>query len=207
MATLPELGLNRYLYKDNGDLPSAENATAQNTGGSNGAAGASGASSEPATSVAPGSIIQGSLLQSSPGDQRVQINPNNDSFEAFRDGQVVVRIDRDGIHADQIDILGVLQPQTFIGNVAANGVAILLPTGWTSQQDPIPFVTYTVTHNLGDGDNGNAVIVITPLDGGVGNAFGMIVSQGINSFSLAFVDDGGFVTYPGFSFALYRLVP
>lgn len=176
---LLQLGLNRYLYRDNTELDttnalaSAYKDIGSEQGGATGGSGATatgGGSSQPANSVAAGSVIQSSLLQSSPGDNRVEINPS-DNFFAYRDGGIVVRINRNGIFSDEIiarnlevidDFIyrGIKMPRVFAGVVASDGTGVILPTGWTSVQNGTG--DYTITHNLG---SGSYVVVASPITG------------------------------------------
>jgi hypothetical protein len=213
MASLGDLGLNRYLYKDTSGTDSSEQASSTN--GSDGSNGSSGGGGGPATSIAAGSIIQSCLIQSSPGDDRVEIDPKDDSFKAYRNGEVVVQIDRDGIFAEVVDVdvenldvqnffmRGEPQPQLFYGNVASNGVGFLLPGGWTSGTTGTG--QYTITHGLGNGDNGSCAIQLTPITGAT--VFLSIVAQNANDFTLEARNAAGTLTNAGFTFAFFRTLP
>lgn len=157
---LSDLGLNRYLYRDNDNLDttsplaSTMGDTSSSTGGNS--------SSSTSNGIQPGSNpVQGTLLQSSGSDDRVEINPN-DHFYAYNDGGVVVDISKDGIDADYIvarDIVvdnlnvndlftyfGAKQPVLYNGEVLSNGTFVTSPPGWTIVKNSTGI--YTITHSL-----------------------------------------------------------
>ncbi len=170
---LSDLGLNRYLYRDNGDINTTDpvasafgdisNQTGSSTGGSS-----SSSNTGAANGLQPGSNpVVGVLLQSSAGDDRVEINPN-DHFYAYSDGEVVVDISKDGIVADYIEAktsvivnesvdnltvndlityLGAKQPVLYNGEVlGTTGTFVTSPPGWTIVKNSTGI--YTITHNL-----------------------------------------------------------
>lgn len=163
---LSQLGLDRFLYKNNGTIPNVQNdvgAISDSGQGSNaGASEATSSGSQPGNGVQPGSPpIQSTLLQSSGGPDRVEINPDDD-FYAYNNNVVVVQINKNGITATEIDIItenvqelnvtdkftydGVLQPVMFTGIVDSTGAAVSLPPGWSSVRNSAG--SYTITHNL-----------------------------------------------------------
>lgn len=88
---LDELRLNRFLYRDSenqgdGSLAYAAAANASDFSGS----GSGGGIPE------PGSIITSVILQSSPSDNRIEINPD-DTLRAYNEGEVILTIDKDGL--------------------------------------------------------------------------------------------------------------
>lgn len=213
---LSDLNLNRYLYRDYNESPDSLNSG--NTYITNSPTAA------PANSVAPGSVIQSVLLQSSPGDDRVEINPD-DHFYAYNAGNVVVSIGKDGIFADQSTIVnedvetinvsselnvdgdfvyhGTLQPVIFTGKIDSTGTPIFLPVGWTATKFGVG--TYIITHNL------NSVlpyvVVAAPIDGhfryqqSASNTNNFIIDWQETSYGSVTVGvsggGGGSVTVPG----------
>lgn len=140
---LSDLGLNRFLYKDTADTTNEDDVgdVADSANNSSGTGASSG--------ILPGSPpIVSVLLQSSPGPNRVEINPN-DNFYAYNKNQIVVDINKDGINIKSpahLTINGVPQPTVFAGIIEADGTAIILPAGWTSVRNSVG--NYTITHNL-----------------------------------------------------------
>jgi hypothetical protein len=106
MASLSDLGLNRYLQKDDSGLDTNNVESSISTDIANsqgGATGLAGAGSGQSNGIEPGSNpVQGTLLQSSGSNDRVEINPD-DSFYAYNNGNVVVTIDRTGIDTTNIN--------------------------------------------------------------------------------------------------------
>ena len=168
---LSDLGLNRYLYRDNGDLNNTNPVASAfgditNQGGSS-TGGSNTTNTGAANGLQPGSNpVVGVLLQSSAGDDRVEINPN-DHFYAYNNGDVVVDISKDGIVADNIVVqnetvvnsstdfldvndlftyLGAKQPVLYNGEVLSSGSFVTSPPGWTIVRNSTGI--YTITHNL-----------------------------------------------------------
>jgi len=90
---LSDLNLNRFLYRDSSQQ-SDSSLTSSNAGITDFSGGA-GNGGVPE----PGSIITSVILQSSPSDDRIEINPD-DTFKAYNGGEVVVLIDKNGITVD-----------------------------------------------------------------------------------------------------------
>lgn len=160
---LSDLGLNRYLYRGEDNLDKS-NAVASAYGDISDQGGASSGNGNGASNgLQPGSNpVQGTLLQTSGSDDRVELNPN-DHLYAYRDGDVVVTIGRDGIVAknsvienESVDTLnindimnyhGVPQPVLYNGEVEGGaGVFVTAPPGWTIVKNSTGI--YTITHNL-----------------------------------------------------------
>jgi len=146
---LTDLGLNRYLYKDNAttnvdsSLLALNNVNDPYSSVAGGGAGSTEAD-KPAKFIASGTIIQ-----TSPSQNRIEMNPD-DTFKVYRNGEVVFEIDQgnfstiipffgDIITADTIDTNhfsrnGIEQPTQVVGNVSALGVLSDLSagaTGWS----------------------------------------------------------------------------
>lgn len=103
---LTDLNLNRHLYRDVQSGSPDSSLTSVN----NVAPASSGGSSVPS----PGSIITSVILQSSPSDDRIEINPD-DTLKAYNNGNVVVEINKDGIFADYAEFdTVVIQNETVI---------------------------------------------------------------------------------------------
>ena len=85
---LNDLNLNRFLYRENTPETSSNIANASNNKdfSSNGNGGV----------PEPGSIITSVILQSSPSDNRIEINPD-DTLKAYNNGEVILVIDKNGI--------------------------------------------------------------------------------------------------------------
>lgn len=165
---LDDLGLNRYLYRNNSGM-SASDATSSaygDIGDSQGGSGVGGNTTNnngASNGLQPGSNpVQGVLLQSSGSNDRVEINPD-DHFYAYRDGDRVVSIGRDGIFAlnsvigtESVDDLtvnhlttynGAPQPVLYNGEVEGGaGVFVTAPPGWVLVKNSTGI--YTITHNL-----------------------------------------------------------
>lgn len=232
MPSLSELGLNRYLYRDNTELDTSNalsSAFKDISGEQGGAYGTSGnqasSTTNQASAIAPGSVIQSSTIQSSPGDNRVEINPN-DTFRAFRNGAVVVLIDQNGIVAEDIevenltvenadvDVLnvneivydGVPLPVTFTGIVSSLGVGVILPSGWTSVQNGVG--DYTITHNL---NSASYTALVTPI---TGHFRGQVLNQTVNTFDVTWQESdyaaglytGEIPVDVGFAFAVFEIL-
>jgi len=93
---LQDLNLNRYLYKETSSETSSNIADSSNnysdfSGGNGGV-------------PEPGSIITSVILQSSPSDNRIEINPD-DTLKAYNGGEVVLIIDKDGIIVNNATIV------------------------------------------------------------------------------------------------------
>lgn len=185
---LTELGLNRFLYKDISNQGADNSLFSSNVSQSSGNTG-SGSSNAPATSIAPGTIIQ-----TSPSQNRVEMNPD-DTLRAYNNGQVVVQIDRNGIST-----FGQPQPGIYTGNVSAAGTISNGPPGWTCAFIA-PSGTYTITHNLGLAspyfrvfvEPRNSSFMITSVTQVNGNSFDVICR-----------DDAGGVTGGDFTFQALR---
>ena len=176
MAELSDLGLNRFIYRDNSNINSTsaissafENtATSQGTSsGGNGGGSSQGNDQLPAKDVVPGSIIVASLIQSSPRPERVQITPDTDSLSAYStSGNEVLRIDRNGIVSLDADFQREITYKTYVlpvtmrGGINFNGTYFIIPGGWSSTQTGTGI--YEITHNLGTAD---LVITVTPFNG------------------------------------------
>ncbi len=198
MPSLNDLSLNRFIKRDNRnidptDAGSSMFADINNNQGNASTVGNAGGNSSSSTSgqtnsVVPGSIIQSVTLQSSGSDDRIEINPD-DQLLAYNDGDVVVRINKDGIDAtnivvenldvtDEFTYAGAKQPQVFGGSIdGATGAALFLPTGWTSVRNSVG--NYTITHNLASPVW--YTVVATPI---TGHFRTRIVSFGVNSFTV-----------------------
>lgn len=168
MASLSDIGLNRFLYKDN----SGNGANPFGFLGGNNSNGSSFYGNPPATNVAPGTVIASCLIQTSPGNDRVELNQadpvfNGESLTAYRNGVAVVVINRFGIYTLQpINVNGPFiyggyaQP-TMIGGGFVNAVGTpggVFPTGWTVIN--LSPGRYQVTHNIG---NTNYCVLATVL--------------------------------------------
>jgi len=138
MSTLEENNFDRYIYRNN------QNSMSSYLGGDNSQSSGSGGSGSGASNgLQPGSNpVQGTLIQSSGSDNRVEINPD-DHFYAYRDGNVVVSISRDGITGetgvfDELSVNnnfvynGIDQPVVFTGIINSDGTSTDLPSGWSS---------------------------------------------------------------------------
>jgi len=183
---LNELQLNRYLYKDydttnrdtQGQIVTQSNGST--AGGSTSGTGTP--STAPATSVAPGSVIISCLLQSSGSNQRIEINPD-DNFYAYRNGTVVVVINRDGVEADNLAAdtafiyQGIPQPVVFDGEI--NGITnawITQPAGWSAVKNGVG--DYTITHSL---NNPKTFVFFAPRNGHFRCKLNTV---GVNSFNV-----------------------
>jgi hypothetical protein len=164
MPNLSDLGYNRFIQRDNRNLDNTDTGSSMfadinNTqGNQNTVGGVPPSQGAPAANgIQPGSQpIQSTIIQSSPSDNRIEINPN-DTFKAYNAGQVVVLIDKNGITAastgtDTLNVSntfnyqGEPQPVHYIGTVDITGAGTDLPTGWTSTL--FGTGTYIITHNL-----------------------------------------------------------
>ncbi len=208
---LTNLQLNRFLYKDNSELNTSDVDTSifkdiNTTQGV--AAGLANPSIPqiPSNSVTTGSVIQTSLVQSTPKVDRVQIDPSDDSFKAFRSGKVVVLINKNGITFFNLqgisqsiidetgvvteglvvnnffDYKGELQPVQFLARVTGATGVILGPLSqvWTCVRNSAG--NYTITHNL---NSPIYNVYFTPTNGN--NVCNMSV-VGLNSFTVVWVD-------------------
>ena len=103
MASLAELNLNRYLYKGDDNVPPDSSLMfSSNINTTNlGANGGDESIIPPASAIAPGTVISSAVIQTSPSDDRIELNSSNglpnDTLYAYRDGQVILTINRDGI--------------------------------------------------------------------------------------------------------------
>jgi len=93
---LQDLNLNRYLYKETSSETSSNIADSSNnyadfSGGNGGV-------------PEPGSIITSVILQSSPSDNRIEINPD-DTLKAYNGGEVILVIDKNGIVVNNANII------------------------------------------------------------------------------------------------------
>lgn len=96
---LGDLNLNRFLYRDvQSGSPDSSLTSVNNVVNNTGAGG---------SVPSPGSIITSVILQSSPSDDRIEINPD-DTLKAYNNGNVVVLIDKDGIFADNAEFDNVI---------------------------------------------------------------------------------------------------
>ena len=191
MSDLTNLQLNRYLYKDNSTLdPSKINSSIfSNIGGIQGQSNTDQSPSAPqipANNVAPGTVIVSCLLQSTSSKNRVEMNPNDDAFYAYNDGDRVVIINSQGIDARNIYVdyitvrkaidanliqvlnldvdgifqyRGIPQPQIGHGHIEYDGNPVFLPTGWTVTYNGPG--DYTVVHNLNSGEYSVCITVIS----------------------------------------------
>lgn len=196
---IEELGLNRFLYKTANGIGSDSSLFSPGSSGADGAGGGLG----PATSVASGTIITSCILQSSPSDNRIEINPD-DTFRAYRNRQVVVQIDRNGITlagASFFNYEGQDQPVMYTGNVNAAGTLTDGPSGWTSSFIFLGF--YRIVHNLGLAAPYMKVVVTTQ------NGYRLIadVVSNTNYFDVSFIDDGGVTQQGDFTFFAARYLP
>ena len=176
MAELSELGLNRFIYRDNSNINSTsalssafENtATSQGTSsGGNGGGSSQGNDQLPAKDVVPGSIIVASLIQTRPTFERVELNPDQNALLVFDSANNnVLKIDKDGLvtlDADfqrEITYKTYVLPVTMRGGINFNGTYFIIPGGWSSTQTGTGI--YEITHNLGTAD---LVITVTPFNG------------------------------------------
>lgn len=162
MATLKELNLNRFLYRDTAGAGSNPFGFLGNSPGG----GSSFYGNPPAVSVAPGTVITSCLVQTSPGDDRVELNQadpvfNGESLTAYRSGSAVVIINRDGIYTTRTIVYGGFNQPVVIGAGFVNAVGTpgtVFPGGWTSVN--LSPGRYQVTHNIG---NTNYGVVATVL--------------------------------------------
>lgn len=176
MAELSDLGLNRFIYRDNSNINSTsalssafENtATSQGTSsGGNGGGSSQGNDQLPAKDVVPGSIIVASLIQTRPTFERVELNPDQNALLVFDSANNnVLKIDKDGLvtlDADfqrEITYKTYVLPVTMRGGINFNGTYFIIPGGWSSTQTGTGI--YEITHNLGTAD---LVITVTPFNG------------------------------------------
>lgn len=175
---LDDLGLNRFLYRDNQNIDTTDAISSAygDIGSNQGGAGAGSGTPGQSNGVQPGSVpIVGTLLQSSSGDDRVEINPN-DHFYAYNNGDVVVDISKDGIIADEMVIVhqvtedlevtntftydGELQPVIYTGIIDSAGVISEAPVGWTASI--LGVGTYSINHSLNSVDY---KLFVAPLSG------------------------------------------
>lgn len=186
MADLSELLLNRFLFRDNSPLNQNNVLSTQynNPGpASSGGGGDEGDGTVPAENVAPGTVIQSCIIQSSGSDDRIEINPD-DTFRAYSNGSVVVKIDSNGIDAevivvadltaltadineltvnDEITYQGVIQPIIYGGIVSFVGAFVFAPPGWTVVRNALG--DYTITHNMAVPLTEDYTINASPING------------------------------------------
>lgn len=208
MPSLNDLSLNRFIKRDNRNIDPTDAGSSMfadinnNQGNANtvgGVGNSSNSTSGQTNSVVPGSIIQSVTLQSSGSDNRVEINPD-DQFLAYNDGDVVVRINKDGIEADYIDVIdmdavnitvdnldvtteitykGIVQPVLFSGEILGDGTVVTLPTGWSVLRNSLG--DYTFTHNLGALNN--YFVFASPVSGHYRH---QVVSRNTNDFNITY---------------------
>lgn len=208
---LTTLGLNRFLYKDTQAITADSSLTALNNsnGSSDGSSGSTGTSSDSqARYIAPGTIIQ-----TSPSNNRVEMNPD-DSLKAYNNSVAVVTIDKNGISVQgpgfisnaDIQTLnvtstftydGIPQPIMYVGQVTAAG-AFFGPNpglaGWTVTH--VSTGNYRITHNLGLASPW-LYVVATPW---IPPAVSTVLQLNGNFFVVSIVDDTGTNVDAAFTF-------
>lgn len=163
-----------------------------------------------ASGLAPASVVQSSLIQSSASDNRVEINPD-DSFDAYENKVIVVRIDRNGIASTKpfasgpatvngtFTYGGVAQPKFLgVGQVTATGTQApgFFPSGWSVSH--LATGRYQVTHNLGFIEYG---VAITPVAATV-RSFS-VESFSLTDFIIRIADVTPTLTDTEFSFIVF----
>lgn len=128
----------------------------------------------------PGGIIAQMYLRSSNGQDRVEINPN-DQFVAYNGNFPVITIDKNGINNKGFPI-PVIYGIGFVNALGTPGG--IFPTGWTVVN--LSAGRYQITHNL---NTLNYIVLLTPLSGTTREF--SVESQGLNSFVTRFYSNPG----------------
>lgn len=148
-----DLKLDRYLYRKANTTSAYEqfgddkltNAIEANT-------------NRPATAVAPGTVIQSTIFQSSGSNDRVEILPN-DTFNVYRDGNLLMTIDSNGVTVNPNSSVPQYQPNILgYGKINSDGTpGAIFPPGWTGGLASTGEVF--IVHNL----NVEYGVLLTPI--------------------------------------------
>ncbi|MES2408801.1 MAG: hypothetical protein V4509_00690 [Patescibacteria group bacterium] len=212
MSTLLDLNLNRYLYKGSQPPNPDTSLQAQNNNTTNYGAGdpaTPGAANQLANGVAPGTVITSVILQSSPSQDRIEIDPD-DVMRVYNNNVVILTIDKNGINGSgaafisetvgtlnvttKFNYFGIPQPVLYTGFVNGGTGAITSgPVGWTGVRNSIG--NYTITHTIA----GSPVLKLH-----VNPDTGTVIMNAFNSSTTAFsviaLDDAGSFVDVNFNF-------
>lgn len=131
MSSLADLNLNRYLYKGDDNVPPDSSLMfgSNNNTTNYGANGGDETIVPPASSIAPGTLISSTVIQTSPSDDRIELNSSNglpgDTLYVYNDGVVVLTIDKDGISSiapANFDVVNITTANITTANITTENV-------------------------------------------------------------------------------------